>query len=144
MRVFDTQHACYGGTAGIMAAVEWIASGAAAGRSAVVVCSDIARYGLNTAGEPTQGAGAVALVVSESPRLVSFEVGKVGTYARDVFDFWRPLYSKDAVVDGHYSVQCYLDALSGAYRAWRERSQADGLDAPLARRCYHVPYGKMA
>ncbi|HTE17771.1 MAG TPA: hydroxymethylglutaryl-CoA synthase, partial [Armatimonadota bacterium] len=60
MRVFDTQHACYGGTAGLMAATEWIASGAAAGRSAVVVCSDIARYGLNTAGEPTQGAGAVA------------------------------------------------------------------------------------
>src|SRR5688572_2889886 len=31
MRVFDSQHACYGGTAGLMAAVEWIASGAAAG-----------------------------------------------------------------------------------------------------------------
>src|SRR4029077_5928241 len=31
MRVFDTQHACYGGTAGVMAAVEWIGSGAAAG-----------------------------------------------------------------------------------------------------------------
>src|SRR5690242_16458709 len=58
MRVFDTQHACYGGTAGLMAAAEWIASGAAAGRSALVICSDIARYGVNTAGEPTQGAGA--------------------------------------------------------------------------------------
>ena len=35
MRVYDTQHACYGGTAGLMAAVEWIASGAggAAARS---------------------------------------------------------------------------------------------------------------
>ena len=31
MRVYDTQHACYGGTAGLMAAVEWIASGAGRG-----------------------------------------------------------------------------------------------------------------
>ena len=49
----------------LMAAVEWIASGAAAGRSALVMCSDIARYGVATAGEPTQGAGAVAMVVSD-------------------------------------------------------------------------------
>src|SRR4051812_44501564 len=65
MRVYDTQHACYGGTAGLWAAVEWIASGAAAGRAALVICSDIARYGLATAGEPTQGAGAVAMVIAE-------------------------------------------------------------------------------
>ena len=64
MRVYDTQHACYGGTAGLMAAVEWIASGAGDGRSALVICSDIARYGVGTAGEPTQGAGAVAMIVS--------------------------------------------------------------------------------
>ena len=67
MRVFDLQHACYGGTAGLMAAIEWIASGVAAGKSAIVVCSDIARYGVKTAGEPTQGAGAVALLVSAHP-----------------------------------------------------------------------------
>src|SRR6201999_4015403 len=36
-RVFDTQHACYGGTAGLMAAVDWIAAGAADDRPAVVV-----------------------------------------------------------------------------------------------------------
>src|SRR5436853_855714 len=27
MRVYDTQHACYGGTAALMASCEWIASG---------------------------------------------------------------------------------------------------------------------
>ena len=70
MRVYDTQHACYGGTAGLMAAVEWIASGAADGRAALVVCSDIARYGVGTPGEPTQGAGAVAMVVAADPGLV--------------------------------------------------------------------------
>ncbi|HEY0190303.1 MAG TPA: hydroxymethylglutaryl-CoA synthase, partial [Kofleriaceae bacterium] len=130
--------------AGLLGALDWIASGAARGKRALIICTDIARYALGSAGEPTQGAGAVALVVSEAPRLVALEHGVTGSYAKDVDDFWRPLYTKEAVVDGHHSVQCYLDALAGAYAAWRERSIADGLDAPLARRCYHVPYGKMA
>src|SRR4029077_16237968 len=113
----------------------------ARGRAALIVCADIARYTPGSAGEPTQGAGAVAMLVSARPRLLALEPGITGSYAQDVHDFWRPLHRKDALVDGHFSVQCYLDALGGAYGAWKENS------APaeaLARTCYHVPYGKMA
>lgn len=141
-RVFETKHACYGGTAGLMMALDWLASGSAKGRKALVVCSDIARYGLKTAGEPTQGAGAVALVVSEAPRLVELDPQRTGQFATDVHDFWRPLYSKDAYVDGHYSVQCYLDALAGAYKHFTRAEPERAAD--LAAICYHVPYGKMA
>jgi hydroxymethylglutaryl-CoA synthase len=151
MRVYDTQHACYGGTAGLMAAVEWIASGAADGRAALVVCSDIARYGVATAGEPTQGAGAVAMVISTSPALVELDVGISGAASTHVHDFWRPLGLREAQVDGHYSVQCYLDAVATAYRGWRMRAVArdvvrgDGMVSErLARICYHVPFCKMA
>lgn len=140
-RVFETKHACFGGTAGLQNALDWIASGSARGRSALVVCTDIARYSLNSPGEPTQGAGAVAMLVSEDPRLVDLEVGRTGCYAANVHDFWRPLYRKDALVDGHFSVQCYLDALAGAYAEWRSLNTSDD---PLVRTCYHVPYGKMA
>lgn len=143
-RVFEAKHACFGGTAGLLAALDWIASGAARGKRALIVCTDIARYALGSAGEPTQGAGAVALIVSEAPRLVALEHGVTGSYAQDVNDFWRPLYSKEAVVDGHHSVQCYLDALAGAYAAWRACATEAGVGTALARRCYHVPYGKMA
>jgi hydroxymethylglutaryl-CoA synthase len=143
-RVFEAKHACFGGTAGLLAALDWIASGSARGRKALIICTDIARYQLASAGEPTQGAGAVALIVSEAPRLVALEVGVSGSYAQDVNDFWRPLYSKEAVVDGHHSVQCYLDALAGAYQGWQQQSREAGIEEPLARRCYHVPYGKMA
>jgi hydroxymethylglutaryl-CoA synthase len=143
-RVFEAKHACFGGTAGLLSALDWIAAGSARGRKALIVCTDIARYGLKTAGEPTQGAGAVAIVVSENPRLLALEVGVTGSYAQDVNDFWRPLYSKEAVVDGHHSVQCYLDALGGAYQSWKEAAAEAGVDGELARRCYHVPYGKMA
>ena len=142
--MFEAKHACFGGTAGLLAALDWIAAGSARGRKALIVCTDIARYGLSTPGEPTQGAGAVAILVSENPRLLALEVGVTGSYAQDVNDFWRPLYSKEAVVDGHHSVQCYLDALAGAYKGWQEPSASDGHQRELARRCYHVPYGKMA
>ena len=141
-RIFETKHACFGGTAGLLNALDWIASGSARGRSALVVCTDIARYELGSAGEPTQGAGAVAMIVSERPRLLELEVGKSGVFARDVHDFWRPLDRKDALVDGRFSVQCYLDAVAGAYGEWLRDEAPDA--EPLARTCYHVPYGKMA
>ena len=153
MRVYDTQHACYGGTAGLMTAIDWIASGAAGGRSALVICSDIARYGVGTAGEPTQGAGSVAMVVSANPALLEIDHGVSGAASTHVHDFWRPLGMREAQVDGHYSVQCYLDAVATAYRGWKARAIERGLvrGAPgdaaseqLARICYHVPFCKMA
>jgi hydroxymethylglutaryl-CoA synthase len=151
MRVYDTQHACYGGTAGLMTAVEWIASGAAGGRSALVVCSDIARYGIATAGEPTQGAGAVAMVISPDPSILELDVGITGASSTHVHDFWRPLGHREAKVDGHYSVECYLDAVASAYRGWKARAVASGIamrsgltSEQLAAVCYHVPFCKMA
>ncbi len=153
MRVYDTTHACYGGTAALHAACEWIASGAARGRAALVVCADIARYGCNTPGEPTQGAGAVALLVSDAPRLLAIDLGISGASSRDVYDFWRPHGRREALVDGHYSIECYLEALAGAYREWRALALAAGLiengadalpSARLERVLYHVPFGKMA
>lgn len=153
MRTYDVQHACYGGTAALMAAIEWIASGASAGRSAVVICSDIARYGVRTAGEPTQGAGAIALLVSSRPELLAIDLGVNGTSSAHVFDFWRPLGRREAVVDGHYSIECYLEALAGAYRDWRERAESREIvrrgarslpSQQLQRIGYHVPFCKMA
>lgn len=143
-RVFESKHACFGGTAGLLAAVDWIASGANRGRVALVVCTDIARYAMNTPGEPTQGAGAVAMIVSANPRLLAIDVGLGGSYARDVHDFWRPLNRKEALCDGHYSITCYLAALTSAYGAWKEACGEAGVNVELARTCYHVPYGKMA
>jgi hydroxymethylglutaryl-CoA synthase len=142
-RVYETKHACYGGTAGLMTALDWLASGNARGKKALIVCSDIARYGLGTPGEPTQGAGAVALIVGPKPRLVAIDAATVGTYSKHVFDFWRPIDSKDARVDGHYSASCYLDALRGAHAEHVKLAGADPNDA-FGARLYHVPYGKMA
>jgi hydroxymethylglutaryl-CoA synthase len=143
-RTFETKHACYGAMAGLSSSADWIAAGRARGRKALVIASDIARYGLHTAGEPTQGAGAVAMVVSDRPRLLELDRSHTGDYTQQVMDFWRPLYSKYAFADGHYSIQCYLDALEGA---WHDA--ADGSPEALAMErmtacLYHVPFVKMA
>jgi len=146
-RTFETKHACYGAMAGLTSASDWIVAGRARGRKALIIASDIARYGLNTPGEPTQGAGAVAMVVSDNPRLLTFDSSLEGDYTRQVMDFWRPLYSKYAFADGHYSIECYLDALSACWTdalnkadSHREAFELNALDASF----YHVPFTKMA
>jgi hydroxymethylglutaryl-CoA synthase len=141
-RTFETKHACYGAMAGLTASMDWIASGRARGRKALVIASDIARYGIGTPGEPTQGAGAVAMVVADEPRLLALDPARIGDYTRQVMDFWRPLYSKFAFADGHYSIECYLDALAEA------RGDAVGEGAQLlgelGAALYHVPFVRMA
>jgi hydroxymethylglutaryl-CoA synthase len=145
-RSVETKHACLGGSAGLTMAMDWIAAGRARGRKALVIAADIARYGLKTPGEPTQGAGAVAFVVSERPRLLEFNPDLYGDYTRQVMDFWRPLYSKYAFVDGHYSIECYLEALTATWVDAASKPDAprqmliEALDACF----YHVPFVKMA
>jgi hydroxymethylglutaryl-CoA synthase len=145
-RTFEIKHACYGGTAGVMLAADWVRSGAARGRKALVVATDIARYDLGTSAEFTQGAGAAALVVSEAPRLA--RLGETtGVYARNVYDFWRPLERREALVDGKFSVDCYLDALRGAVADYRSGLNGQGSASLLDRFAaflYHTPFPRMA
>ena len=137
-RTFETKHACYGAMAGLTSASDWILAGRAKGRKALIIASDIARYGIGSPGEPTQGAGAVAMVVSSEPRLFIFDTAIEGDYTRQVMDFWRPLYSKYAFADGHYSIECYLDALSACWKRRRQdgRRQPQCFRARRARRLF--------
>jgi hydroxymethylglutaryl-CoA synthase len=145
-RTFEIKHACYGGTAGVMLAADWVRSGAARGRKALVVATDIARYDLGSSAEFTQGAGAAALVVSDAPRLA--RLGETtGVYARNVYDFWRPLERREALVDGKFSVDCYLDALRGAVADYRSSLNGHGSVSLLDRFAaflYHTPFPRMA
>ncbi|MBD9412876.1 hydroxymethylglutaryl-CoA synthase, partial [Pseudomonas stutzeri] len=67
VRAVELKEACYGGTAALMMARDYVASHP--DKSVLVIAADIARYGLATAGEVTQGAGAVAMIVKADPRL---------------------------------------------------------------------------
>jgi hydroxymethylglutaryl-CoA synthase len=149
-RTYELKHACYGGTAALMTATQWIASGAARGRKALVIATDVARYDIGSAGEPTQGAGAVAMVVSDVPQQIAIDFRRSGSFAEGVFDFWRPLDRREALVDGQYSVDCYLRALDGAYQDFERAGRNGELASPLPITdrfgvfLYHVPFPKMA
>ena len=85
------------------------------GESGIVMASDIARYDTESTAEITQGAGAVAMLVENSPKLIDLDLSTVGYYSQDVDDFFRPLGSKTAKVKGRYSMDCYLESLEGAF-----------------------------
>jgi hydroxymethylglutaryl-CoA synthase len=143
---YETKHACFGAMAAVFSASDWISCGRAGGAKALIIASDIAHYPVGDAGEPTQGAGAIAMVISDKPKLVYFDSEIRGNYTKHVMDFWRPLYSKTAFVDGHYSIDCYLNALEGALgdalgkATIPERYKMDQLQACI----YHIPFVKMA
>lgn len=143
---YETKHACFGAMAAVFSANDWISCGRANGSKALVIASDIARYPIGDPGEPTQGAGAVAMVISARPNLLQFDPEISGHYTKEVMDFWRPLYSTKAFVDGHYSIDCYLNALEGALADALSKATIPGLYrmAQLQACIYHVPFPKMA
>jgi hydroxymethylglutaryl-CoA synthase len=147
-RVYELKHACYGGTAALMTAADWVRANRAKARRALVIAADIARYAVGSPGEPTQGAGAVAMLVGSEPRALIL-AEDTGVHATNVYDFWRPLDRREALVDGKYSVECYLRALAGAFGAYRAHERpplepGEGLVDRLARVLYHSPFPKMA
>ncbi|KAK7931419.1 hydroxymethylglutaryl-CoA synthase [Apiospora marii] len=116
----DTVNACYGGTNAFFNALNWIESSGWDGRDAIVVAGDIALYAKGNA-RPTGGAGCVAMLVGPDAPVVA-EPGLRGSYMSHVYDFYKPdLTSEYPYVDGHYSVNCYFQALDAAYKAYGER-----------------------
>jgi hydroxymethylglutaryl-CoA synthase len=113
---FQVQHACAGGTMALLGTAALLYAGGREGESGLVLSTDIARYESESTAEITQGAGAVAMQVSLSPRLLELDLSSVGYWSMDVDDFFRPLGSTVAQVKGSYSMKCYWDSLEGAFR----------------------------
>jgi len=145
-RIYEIKHACYGGTAGIVTSIDWIARNYGNSKKALVIMTDVARYGFGSPGEPTQGAGAVALLVEKNPRLLSVDTRTNGIFSKDVFDFWRPTGHRVPIVDGKYSIACYLEAMEEAVSHFRSNvgiprgRLLEHLDYIL----YHMPFTGMA
>ena len=112
---FQVQHACAGGTMALLGVAGMLAAGGRPADTGIVVSTDIARYETASTAEITQGAGAVALAVERAPRLVELDLSSVGFHSLDVDDFFRPLGSETARVNGGYSMRCYSDGLVGAF-----------------------------
>ena len=137
-RAFEIKQACYGATAGIQMAKGHIALNPES--KVLVLGSDISRYGLNTSGEATQGAGAVALVISAEPSILAFEEQSAYVTA-DIMDFWRPIYSEAAFVDGKFSNEQYIQFFATAWAQYKAKTNLALKDFEAI--CFHLPYTKM-
>lgn len=126
---FQVQHACAGASMSLLSVSGLVRSGGKHEDTGIVLASDIARYDLESTAEITQGAGAVALLVENAPRLIELDLGTLGFCSRDVDDFFRPLGSKTARVQGRYSMECYAQSFEAAFldhcrRSGQEPAQA--------------------
>ncbi|MWV41277.1 hydroxymethylglutaryl-CoA synthase [Natrialba sp. INN-245] len=102
----ERKFACIAGTQSLDDAYNWIRAGRNRGRSALVIATDTALYARGDAGEATQGAGAVAMLISEDPSLVELSTHQ-GYGSADETDFLKPNQQFPSV-DGKRSVQVYL------------------------------------
>src|SRR5579872_4643985 len=78
-RLFELKNACYSGIAGLQTAVNFVLSQVSPGAKALVIATDIVRFMTVEGGEaltddlsffePSGGAGAVAMIVSETPHV---------------------------------------------------------------------------
>ncbi|KAF9181247.1 hypothetical protein BGZ51_003918 [Haplosporangium sp. Z 767] len=116
----DTKNACYGGTASVFHAVDWVESSSWDGRLALVVAADIASYAEGPA-RPTGGAGAVAILIGPNAPLV-FDQGVRSTHMNHLWDFYKPeLASEYPTVDGHFSNTCYIRSVDACYSLYTKK-----------------------
>lgn len=137
-RVIELKHACYAATAALNFAKNFVLANPE--QKALVVASDIAKYEMHSVGEPTQGGGAVAFLISQNPRIAVIEPFS-GVYTNEVMDFWRPNFKKEPIVFGQLSAQCYISALKKCTESYFKSSSLTIKDIDLY--CYHSPFPKM-
>lgn len=137
-RSFEIKEACYGATAGVQMALSHVQANPKS--KVLVIASDNARYGLHSAGEPTQGAGAVAILIAANPRIVELQQDTVAL-TQDIYDFWRPVGHEYPLVEGALSNQTYIESFQKVWTEYKKRTQLSFED--FAAITFHVPYTKM-
>lgn len=135
-RSIEIKQACYGATAALQLAKNHIEKNP--NSKVLVIASDIAKYGVATSGESTQGSGAVAMLVTKDPRILEIQNESV-CYTEDVMDFFRPNNSIFAIANGKLSQDTYLLSLDKVYNEFEKRYGNKEYDAI----CFHIPYPKL-
>jgi hydroxymethylglutaryl-CoA synthase len=154
----EFKHACLGGVYGMKGAIRHLALDGRGGQ-AIVVCADIAEYARGSSGEPTQGAGAVAMLLEENPTLAVVDLPASGS-ASDyrIMDFRKPMsrfcgqdrsethqVQDFPVFNGKYSTTCYVDETLHALNDMYEKRSLDPAEymRSLSTIFLHRPYRRM-
>ena len=150
-RLFELKNACYSGVAGLQVAINFILSQASPGAKVLVLATDISRFMMEEQGsltmersftEPSGGAGAVAMLVSDQPGVFQADVGANGYYGYEVMDTCRP--SPDAEAgDADLSLLSYLDCCENAFLEYQKRVEGVDYAESFKYLAFHTPFGGM-
>ncbi len=159
IEVPEVKHACLGGMYALKSAIRYVQTDGD-DKVAIVIAADIAQYERGTSGEPTQGAGAVAMLVEPRARLLEIDLRRAGSSSDERgWDFRKPVarhfmeeYPAQCrgehdfpVFNGRYSTVCYVDAVLRAYESAAVRHGGDprALLRDSAAVMLHRPYDRM-
>ncbi|MGV0832683.1 hydroxymethylglutaryl-CoA synthase family protein [Empedobacter brevis] len=157
--VVDMIFACVGGVDALHNSIDYVRVNS--DKKAIVIAADYAKYGLESTGEYTQGAGAVAMLISDQPNLITFD-HHWGIGMESVFDFFKPhqatsnatiletlgtskseieIFSDEPVFEGQYSNECYKNRVREAYFNFKEKAGVEGkLYENWRYIAFHLPY----
>lgn len=151
-RVFELKQACYSGTAGLQMACNFILSQVSPGAKALVIATDLARFLVDENGdaltmdwaffEPSGGAGAVAMLVSEQSDIFQLDVGASGYYSFEVMDTCRPIPDSEAG-NADLSLLSYLDCCDQSFQEYQKRVPEADYQSSFHYLCFHTPFGGM-
>ena len=91
--ILDMTFACVGAVDALHNSIDWVKQDF--NRKAIVIASDLSKYNINSSGEYTQGAGAVAVLVSHNPSIIKIN-DTWGVASKSEGDFFKPrrIYKK--------------------------------------------------
>jgi polyketide biosynthesis 3-hydroxy-3-methylglutaryl-CoA synthase-like enzyme PksG len=148
-RLFELKNACYSGTAGFQMAVNFVLSKTAPGKKALVICTDIARMSMAEGAamelsffEPSNGSGAVAILVSDNPEIFEVDNGANGYYGFEVMDTCRPIPDQEAG-NADLSLLSYLDCCENTFKEYQKRVEGADYESTFNYLAFHTPFGGM-
>ncbi len=139
-RNFEVKHACYGGSSALIMAAHWVLSGLNKGAKALVVTTDQSRVAFHKPWEYILGAGAVAMIVSDTPNILELELEHNGYWTQEISDTFRPT-STTEVGYSEESLFSYFEALENAYEHFSSKVGNINFDTYFKKHLYHVPFG---
>ncbi|TXC99869.1 hydroxymethylglutaryl-CoA synthase [Streptomyces sp. ISID311] len=137
-RLFEVKQACYAGVAALQLATAHMAAAAPGARALVIGC-DVPQLARNTMAEPSQGAGAVAMLVGPEPTLAVAEPGAAGYCSFEVSDVYRPT-AQDLIWDSDLSLLSYIECLKGSYSDYLRRRPTTDFLTDFAYLAFHAPF----
>ena len=163
--VVDLTFACIGAVDALENCMDWVRLDTK--RKAIVIASDIAKYELESSGEYTQGAGAVAFLIKSNPDLININP-TIGVSTNHVGDFFKPrrilsnialkanngvsiheitksrkeeleLFYEEPIFDGYYSNQCYQERINEGLDHFNTQKKTNFLN-DWDHYIFHLPY----